>query len=105
MIILTFILLHSIYGLKYIHCLCKSIFLFVHFLCLHKETNQQRSGEESAADHSPLRYWSRILRDYPALLLKRGRFGKSLKRSAEPLSSLYSVARLREMALQKTLFF
>ena len=41
---------------------------------LHKETNQQLSGEEKAAYHSPLYCWSRVsLRDFPALLEKSRR--------------------------------
>jgi hypothetical protein len=34
------------------------MFFLCSFLYLHKETNQQQSGEESAAVHSPLPCWS-----------------------------------------------
>ena len=56
----------------------KFIYIFIFFTCL-KKTNQQRNGERK--DSLPL---GPALRDYPVLLAKSGRFGKS--RSLHPLA-------------------
>ena len=53
------------------------------FLYLHKETNQQQSGEESAAVHSPLRCWSACSR-LPCAADKKADGSESRCRSAEP---------------------